>query len=111
MKGNMKRNSPTRHAPILAIAAAILSSLSLAACVVEPAQPVVVRTAPPPPRVEVVPEPRVGYAWEGGHWRWVHGAYEWEPGHWEVVRVGHHWVRGHWIERGPGWVWVGGHWD
>lgn len=107
----VSRQTARRTLGALAIAA--FAGLGLAACVVEPAQPVetvVVRTPPPPPRVEVVPAERSGYAWAAGHWRWVHGAYEWEPGHWEVVRVGHHWVPGHWAQRGPGWVWVEGRW-
>ncbi|MFT4066505.1 YXWGXW repeat-containing protein [Paraburkholderia sp.] len=90
--------------------AAVLLCVSLASCVVEPAQPAVVHTAPPPPRAEVVPGPRPGYIWAAGHWRWAQGAYVWEPGHWEAVRVGYHWVPGHWAARGPGWVWVEGHW-
>jgi hypothetical protein len=98
--------------PVATLLAVSLLCASLAACVVEPAQreTVVVHTAPPPPRVEVVPAPREGYVWEQGHWQWRNGAYLWEPGHWELVQVGYHWVRGHWDQRGDGWVWVKGHW-
>lgn len=52
--------------------------------------------APPPPRAEVVPPPRAGYAWDPGHWRWEGGGYRWVPGHWAA--------------RGPNWRWVPGHW-
>jgi hypothetical protein len=66
--------------------------------------------APPPPRFEVVPAPRAGFAWDPGHWHWAHGDYVWRPGHWQVVRTGYHWMPGHWIARGPNWRWVPGHW-
>ncbi|MBN3857455.1 MULTISPECIES: YXWGXW repeat-containing protein [unclassified Paraburkholderia] len=71
---------------------------------------IIAPNAPPPPRVEHVPPPRAGYAWDPGHWRWNHGAYVWAPGHWQPVRVGYRWVPGHWIARGPNWRWVPGHW-
>jgi hypothetical protein len=90
--------------------AATLLCFSLAACVVEPARSEVVRVAPPPPPVEVVPAPRPGYVWDAGHWVWRQGRYVWDAGHWQAVRVGYHWVPGHWAERGGGWVWVEGHW-
>jgi hypothetical protein len=92
------------------VLAAATLSLSLAACVVEPAQPEVVRVAPPAPRAEAPPPPRPGFVWVNGHWKWAHGDYVWEPGHWKEVRVGYHWVPGHWAERGGGWAWIEGHW-
>jgi hypothetical protein len=67
-------------------------------------------TAPPPPRVEVVPGPRAGFVWDAGHWRWDHGRYVWVPGHWQPVRVGRRWVPGHWVARGPNWRWIPAHW-
>lgn len=66
--------------------------------------------APPAPRVETVPPPRAGYAWDPGHWRWERGAYVWAPGHWQTMRVGYRWVPGHWVDHGPNWRWVQGHW-
>ncbi|WP_322104254.1 hypothetical protein [Paraburkholderia sp. J41] len=71
---------------------------------------IVAPNAPPPPRVETVPPPRAGYAWDPGHWRWAHGGYVWAPGHWRPVRAGYRWVPGHWVARGPNWRWVPGHW-
>jgi hypothetical protein len=72
--------------------------------VVEPNLP------PPAERIEVVPAPRVGYAWDKGHWKWDHGQYVWIAGHWQRERVGYHWVPGHWVAHGPNWHWVDGHW-
>ncbi|KVR89560.1 YXWGXW repeat-containing protein [Burkholderia vietnamiensis] len=71
---------------------------------------VVAPNAPPPVRYEVVPDARVGYVWERGHWRWEHGRYVWIGGHWEAERIGMHWVPGHWDQRGPNWFWTRGHW-
>ena len=101
-----------RHAKRIAASslAAALLCLSLSAGVVEPARPAVIRVAPPPPQVEVMPAPRAGYVWDRGHWVWREGRYAWITGHWRAVRVGYHWVPGHWAERGGGWAWVEGHW-
>lgn len=58
---------------------------------------VVVRSEPPPERVEVIPMmPGPGYIWIHGHWGWHHE-------HWE-------WINGHWDRRGGAWVWHEGHW-
>ena len=89
---------------IAAVAFAAASPVFAQLVIVEPTAP------PPPPRVEVVPAPRAGYVWDGGHWRWDHGRYVWMAGHWRPVRVGHHWVPGHWAARGPNWHWIPGHW-
>ena len=44
--------------------------------------------APPPLRYEVVPAPRVGYAWAPGYWRWERYHHVWQHGRWENDR--HH---------------------
>ncbi len=49
-----------------------------------------VDVAPPPARYEVVPAPRVGFAWVPGYWDW--------RGH------RHHWVRGHYVRHRPGYI-------
>jgi hypothetical protein len=71
---------------------------------------IVAPSAPPPMRVEAMPPPRAGYAWDNGHWRWEYGRYVWVPGHWQTVRVGYRWVPGHWVPAGRGWRWIDGHW-
>lgn len=88
----------------------VTATVSLAACATFAQAVIIAPTAPPPPRVEVVPAPRPGYAWDNGHWRWGHGQYVWAPGHWQPVRAGYHWVPGHWAQRGPRWRWIEGHW-
>ena len=50
-----------------------------------------IQVAPPAPRVEVVPAPRVGYVWAPGYWRW--------NGHRHV------WINGSWIHERRGWRW------
>jgi hypothetical protein len=90
------------------LAAAAAASLAVSTCF---AQAVIIApTAPPAPRVEVVPAPRSGYVWDQGRWRWAHGRYVWVPGHWQAVRPGHHWVPGHWVHGRRGWRWMEGHW-
>lgn len=88
----------------------VAATVSLVASATFAQEVIVAPMAPPPPRVEVMPAPRAGYAWDHGHWRWDHGQYVWIPGHWQPVRVGYHWVPGHWDQRGPHWHWVEGHW-
>ena len=72
---------------------------------------VVVRSEPPPERVEVIPMmPGPGYIWIRGHWGWHHEHWEWINGHWDrVAQPGYSWVPGQWVVRGGGWVWVEGH--
>ncbi|WP_027817435.1 YXWGXW repeat-containing protein [Paraburkholderia bannensis] len=97
---------------LLIAKAAVVAAGTCAVAAPAFAEIVVVEPSAPPPveRVEVVPAPRVGYAWDKGHWRWDHGRYVWIAGHWQAERVGYHWVPGHWIAHGPNWHWVEGHW-
>ena len=75
------------------------------------ARVVYVRTAPPPPRVEVrPPRPAARAVWIPGHWRWTGHAYVWVSGRWELRPKGRVWVPGHWRRTRRGWMWVPGHW-
>jgi WXXGXW repeat (2 copies) len=67
--------------------------------------------APPPVRVEAVPEPRVGYVWAPGFWEWRDRAHVWVPGHHIRERRGYHWVSDHWVQAGPHWHHERGHWE
>jgi len=100
--------------PLLPLAVAALM-LSLAGCVVVPAQPYpageVVTVAPPPPQVEYIgPPPAVGYVWLGGYWGWHGGRHVWVGGHWEAPRAGYYWVPHAWVREGNGWRMHEGHW-
>jgi len=77
-----------------------------------PATPVITRSEPPPPLVEVIPvSPGPDYLWTPGCWSWNGGAWIWIGGGWHYpVRPGHPWVGGYWGGHGRGRVWVGGHW-
>ena len=99
-----------------AVALALLSGGIVSGCVVrEPAGVVVATQAPPPVRVEVVPEAprsREFVEWEPGHWHWNGHEYVWIGGHYvdrphrEAV-----YVPGHWDERPNGtWAWIPPHW-
>jgi hypothetical protein len=70
-----------------------------------------VDVAPPPMRVEVVPEARPGFVWAGGFWEWRDGAHVWVPGHWIGERRGWHWAPDHWVQQGPHWHHERGHWE
>jgi len=94
-----------RYALIIPFALAALASTPTYA-----REEIIIREAPPPMRVEPVPGPRQGYAWDQGHWRWQHGGYVWVPGHWQPMRDNGRWQPGHWEARGPNWYWIEGRW-
>ena len=70
-----------------------------------------VDVAPPAPRVEVIPEARVGYVWAPGYWDWEGHRHVWVNGHYIRERHGHHWVADSWERHGEHWRRVEGHWD
>lgn len=67
--------------------------------------------APPLPRVEVVPEPRPGYAWAPGYWQWRGHEHVWVNGRWMHERRGYHWNPDRWEQRGTHWHREPGHWE
>jgi hypothetical protein len=71
-----------------------------------------VGVAPPAPRYEVVPPPRVGYEWSAGYWRWDPRWHRhvWVPGTWIAARPGWHWHQGAWVGGPGGWRWHQGYW-
>ena len=70
-----------------------------------------IEVAPPPIRVETVPEPRVGYVWAPGYWEWRERAHVWVPGRYIRERHGYHWVADRWEQRGSRWHHEHGHWE
>src|SRR4051812_47500987 len=78
-----------------------------------PGEVVVVQTAPPAPRTEVIGvAPSPGHVWIQGYWAYRHGRYVWVPGHYELrPRTTATWVPGHWNHTYRGWVWTAGHWE
>ncbi|CAH0269426.1 hypothetical protein SRABI118_03448 [Massilia sp. Bi118] len=71
----------------------------------------VVRTAPPAPRHEVVPHARRGFEWAPGYWNWNGHRYVWQKGHFEKVRKGYSYHRPEWRQDGNGWTLVRGGWQ
>lgn len=71
---------------------------------------VTTRVAPPPPRIERVPSPRVGYVWAPGYWRWNGARHVWVGGYWVRERPGYRWAPARWEHRGPGWYYNRGGW-
>jgi hypothetical protein len=70
-----------------------------------------VNTAPPPPRHEIMPPPRRGYAWAPGYWDWTGRRYVWVKGHWERVRPGYVYRQPSWHRQGRGWQLDRGGWQ
>lgn len=62
---------------------------------------VIIGTAPPPVRYEVVPAPRQGYVWAPGYWDWTGRRYVWVGGRWDYMRPGQIYYRPEW-RHGPG---------
>ena len=64
---------------------------------------VVVREAPPEPRVEVIPQARRGYVWAPGHWEWRANRHVWVKGKWIRDRKGYVYNPPTWRERDGRW--------
>ena len=74
------------------------------------ADTLVIRTAPPAPRHEVVPHARHGYEWAPGYWNWTGHRYVWMRGHWERERRGMAFHRPEWRQGDHGWELDRGGW-
>ena len=90
---------------VMAAGAAAAPTIASAGVVVD------IDVAPPPVRVETIPDPRVGFVWAPGFWEWREGQHVWIPGHYMRERHGYHWVADHWDQRGPHWHHERGHWE
>jgi hypothetical protein len=90
---------------IVAAAGATISVSATAAPYVD------VRVAPPPPRNEVVPPARAGYAWVPGYWDWRGRRHVWVGGHWERARRGYVYRAPEWAQDGDRWRLRRGSWD
>ena len=93
----------------IVVAALALGAISVP--VVSEARVYVVETAPPPPRVEVVPAPRHGYVWAPGYWDWRGRRHVWVNGNWVHERRGYRWAPHGWVEREGRWHFTRGHWE
>jgi hypothetical protein len=72
---------------------------------------VVVRTAPPAPRHESVPQARRGYEWVPGYWNWNGRRHVWTRGHWERARRGYVYHQPEWRQDGDSWRMNRGGWQ
>ncbi len=91
---------------VVALIVAVALTMSVMGCVE------VVRTGPPPARVEVRPAlPYPEAVWIDGHWDYRGGNWVWAQGYWERRPFpGAVWIPGHWRETPGGWKWIPGHW-
>src|SRR5258708_26159547 len=76
-------STPALIAPAMFSPAAAQASMSVG---------LTIGTPPPAPVYEVVPAPRVGYAWAPGYWHWEGSRHSWHAGYWMPERRGYHWV-------------------
>ena len=72
--------------------------------------PGLIAVAPPAPRFERMPSPRVGYVWVPGNWQWQQNAYGWRQGYWERERRDYAYAPGRWVRADGGWRWVEPNW-
>lgn len=70
----------------------------------------VIAPRPPPSPMPERVQPRPGYLWAHGYWRWNGRDYVTVPGHWEPVRAGYRYLKPHWERRADGWHWRAGVW-
>ena len=92
------------------ILVAALALGAIAVPVVSEARAIIVEVAPPAPRVEVVPAPRVGYVWAPGYWNWNGRRHVWVGGRWVGERRGYRWEPHGWDEREGRWHFREGGW-
>jgi hypothetical protein len=64
------------------------------------ARTIYVEIAPPPARVEVVPEMRRGYTWAPGYWSWNRDRHVWVNGRTMRTRAGYAWTPDRWQDAG-----------
>ncbi len=69
-----------------------------------------INVAPPAPRYEMVPPPRVGYVWAPGYWRWDGYRHVWMTGYWVRARPGYVYHQPHWEHARDGWRFRDGAW-
>ncbi len=77
-----------------------------------PGPQIVVMTAPPSPRYEVVySRPGPGYVWINGYWAWRGNRHVWIAGHYEQPPRGHRsWIEPRWERRGGNHIFIEGRW-
>lgn len=71
---------------------------------------IVVRQAPPAPRVEAPPQARRNHVWIPGHWDWRSNRYVWVRGKYVRDRKGYMYDAPSWEERDGRWHRTGGNW-
>jgi hypothetical protein len=109
-------NSFTRRGLLGGFAIVTGVGLMAGSALAQPIAEVYVPSAPPPPRVEVVPvlpRERVEVErWQPGYWRWSGHEYVWVEGHYMVrPRPVAEWTPGRWEQHPRGWVYIEGHWN
>ncbi len=89
----------------------VMVASSLGAIALPAQAEIVLNFGPPPARYEVAPNPRRGYVWEPGYYRWNGRRHVWVAGHWERSRAGYAYSGPRWVERDGRWEFHSRRWD
>jgi YXWGXW repeat-containing protein len=99
----------TQKLVLAGLVAAVLGSISIPAAARTNVD-LYVNIAPPAPRYEVVPAPRIGFVWVPGYWDWRGHRHVWIVGHYARHRPGYYYAparyvehEGRWRYYAPGW--------
>jgi hypothetical protein len=104
----IKRSHTLYAAAVLTLSAAAFAPAIASAQV---GVSVVIGQAPPPPRFESVPPPRVGYVWSPGYWDWRGNRHQWIRGTWVASRPGYVYYQPHWVQHDGRWMRQEARWD
>ncbi len=102
--------SIVRKAPIMISIVAGIACSAMVGPTALASTPLVVDSAPPPPRIENVPY-RDGYVWALGHWAWNGHSWAWVDGNYVVEQRHAHWIPDGWEQSGTQWRYIPGHWQ
>ena len=77
-----------------------------------PGRGVIVRGAPPAPKLEVrTRAPSAKHVWIAGHWERRGRTWVWKKGHWvKRPKKGAAWIPARWVKSGDGWTFKQGYW-
>jgi len=104
----IKRSHTIYAAAMLALSAAAFAPAIATAQV---GVSVIIGQAPPPPRYERAPPPRVGYIWAPGYWDWRHNRHQWVGGTWIASRPGYIYHQPRWEQHDGRWHRQEARWD
>ena len=95
----------------LLIASAVAAAAATSPAIARDSVTLSINVGPPPPRVEYVPAPRVGYVWAPGYWNWNGHKHVWVKGRYLRERHDARWVPDRWDNDNGRWTLRHGYWS